>query len=349
MGKQTAPQGRSTQSQYQDADPSKLLDEIIAKQQGGAKYKLIEAKLDELLGKITEVLPSSMKGEAGRLVKRAMVTFSRNPFLQEVTPASFIRCVLEAAECGLAIDGKLAHAVPYNNKIKHPDGREEWRKESQFQPDYKGIIAIAKRTGQIKDCYGDVVCEKDRFEHGRSGPTSKLEHSYDERSPRGDVVAAYAIIVLPDGWRYELMQRAELNAIEGRSKSAAKGHSPWKTDANQMRIKTVIKRGLKLYCDDPGLIRAIELDDREFEGEQIQRSSGKRVAVSPLNSQLVPVAPRQSAFEQPTQPERHYEPTESQVDEREPGDDSEQPVDDLSNYVENENGELFPKNQNVGQ
>lgn len=339
-----------TTTQSREIDPSALLDQIL-EQQPSQRYRVVDAALSKRIDRLEELLPDSMKGQAARLVKRAMLTFSRNESLQECTPESFIRCVLQAAECGLAIDGKLAHAVPYNNKVKI-NGREEWRKEAQYQPDYKGLVAVAKRSGQIVDCYGDVVCERDQFAHGRSGPQSRLEHSYDHTAQdRGEVVAAYCIIMLPGGhWRYELMNVAELNKIQSRSKAGNKG--PWQTDRDQMRIKTVIKRGLKLYCDDPGLIRAIELDDREFEGEPVQRTH-KRVAISPLNQALqVPVAPKQSTFEPSTGtlPAQSHE-ADGPVLEREAGDESDEsgPGFDATQYREGPDGELFPIHSEVGQ
>jgi hypothetical protein len=76
-------------------------------------------------------------------------------------------------------------------------------------------------------------------------------------------VGAWAIVTLPDGtWRYEIMDYAEIEGIRGRSKSKDSG--PWVTDADQMRIKTVIRRILKLYCDDPAINRAMELDEDDY-------------------------------------------------------------------------------------
>lgn len=343
----------------QEIDAAALLEQIL-EQQPNQKYRAIDQALQKRIDKVEELLPDQMKGQGPRLVKRALLTFSKNPRLQEVTPESFIRCVLEAAELGLAIDGKLCHAVPYDNKVKLPGGREEWRKEAQCQPDFKGIIAVAKRTGRIIDCSAEVVCENDQFAHGRAGPVCRLEHSYDEKADRGEVVAAFAIIILPDGsWRYELMQRKELDAIQKRSKAEiarAKGHvksTPWTTDTNEMRKKTVIKRGLKTYLDDPGLVRALEIDDDDYGDPERQHRPAKRVAVSPLNQSLgVPVAPKQSTFEQstptlPAQSQRAEEP----VSDRQPGDEPDEagPGFDTDNFVEGENGELFPRESGVGQ
>lgn len=229
----------------------------------GTKKRLIDDSLTRRADKLAELLPDSMKDQALRLIKRALLTFERNPRgIQDCTPESFIYSVLEAAELGLPIDGRLCYVVPYNTKVKK-DGRESWEKRAKAQPSYLGLVAVAKRSKQITDCYGNIICEHDDFKHGRSGPTSVLEHTYTV-GKRGDVVGAWAIVTLPDGtWRYEIMDFAEIEAIRARSKS--KDDGPWVTDPDQMRIKTVIRRILKLYCDDPAITRAMDMDDDDFD------------------------------------------------------------------------------------
>lgn len=273
------------QAQTRELDPAALLEQVLAKSQT-KQYQIVSDALDRRIQKVEELLPDHMKGQGARLVKRALLTFGKNDKLQKCSPASFILCVLQAAECGLAIDGKLAHAVPYSG-------------EAQFQPDYKGLIAVAKRTGQIIDIYGDVICENDTFVHGRSGDGCRLEHTFDITKPRGKTVGAYQIIVLPGGrWRYEVMGIEELNRIQRKSKSGGSG--PWGTDPDEMRKKTVAKRALKLYCDDPGLLKTLEYDDLDYgdDGEHAQRHG--KVGRSTLNDTLnIPVAAKPSAFETP--------------------------------------------------
>ena len=230
----------------------------------------ISEKLNERLATIEQILPDACKGQAERLVKRALFYFAtaKSDRLRKCTPASFVTCVVQAAEIGLPLDGRLGHAVPYGT-------------EASFQPDYKGLVVLARRTGQIKDAYGDVVCENDHFKHGREGPESVLEHTYQIGQPRGKVIGAYCVIKFPGGdWRYEIMDADELDKIRKRSK--ASGAGPWVTDTDQMRIKTVLKRGLKLYCDDPSMVRALELDDAEYERPEAK----PKVAKSDLMERL---------------------------------------------------------------
>ncbi len=287
-------------AQTKEVDAAALLEEVLSRSQS-QRYQVVNDALSKRIDRVEELLPENMKGQGARLVKRAMLTFSKNERLQQCTPASFISCVLQAAECGLAIDGRLAHAVPYNTKVKGADGRDRWEDVAQFQPDYKGLIAVAKRTGQIVDIYGDVICENDTFAHGRAGDVCRLEHTYDIQRPRGKTVGAYQIIVLPGGrWRYEVMGIADLDRIRSASKSGDRG--PWGTHTDEMRKKTVAKRALKMYSDDPGLLKALEYDDMDYEEPGAVPQRAGRVGRSALNDSLmVPVAEKASTFDAPPQ------------------------------------------------
>jgi phage RecT family recombinase len=269
-----------------ETEASRLLDQILDKAPS-SRYRLINDALERRIASVEEVLPDGMKGQAARLVKRAMMTFARRPELAECPPAEFIRCVIEAAEIGLAIDGKLCYVVRYKNA---------W----QMQPDYKGLIAVAKRSGQIKDCYADVICEMDRFEHRREDGGSHIIHTYELGSERGEVIGAYAVVILPDGrWRYELMDRNDLDRIQA---LAPAQRGPWSTHPNEMRKKTAIRRCLKLYCDDPAVIRCTEFMDREFE-EQAQNANGPPIGRGPLRALRSEPAPppetEQGSFRKP--------------------------------------------------
>lgn len=241
-----------------------LLDRVL--DNTSTKYAVLRKALEddtERIARIEEVLPEGMKGQARRLAKRALMTFARRKELSDCPAPEFIRCVVEAAEVGLAIDGKLCYVVRY---------KSTW----QCQPDYKGLIAVAKRSGQIKDCYADVVRQHDHFEAYRKNGESCLEHHFDLSIERGEVLGAYAIVKLPDGdWRYELMSRDELDKIQARAPSKS---GPWSTDVNEMRKKTVIRRLLKSYCDDPAFVRASEMDDHLEDVEHVQAPPRSRAA-----------------------------------------------------------------------
>lgn len=212
----------------------------------GGLFKTLST-MDE---KIESVLPDFMKGQAQRLISRALMTFAMNSDLHACPDEDFRRCVVEGAEMGFAIDGKLAYVVKYKQTY-------------QLQLDYKAIVAVAKRNRTIKDIDADVVCQADHFKHGKYGSQSVLEHTFALELPRGEVIGAYCRVYLPDGsWNYEVMTRPQLDAVQRRAPAQ---NGPWKTDPDEMRKKTVIRRKLKLYRDDPGLMRMLEITAWEDE------------------------------------------------------------------------------------
>jgi recombination protein RecT len=297
-----------------EADPSQLLDQVLARTLAGKRIAVVDAALQQRIDKLEELLPRYLRGEGARLAKRAVLTMVRTPKLQECTAESFVRCVLEAAELGLAIDGRLAHAVPFNNKVKGSDGVERWRLECQFIPDYKGLIAVARRGGILRDIYADVVCQNDHFVAERQLNSDLLIHKRDLTRPRGNLYAAYAVVVRPDGSsRFELMDLEELYAIRARSKAfTAAKTGPWVSDLKEMCRKTVVRRTLKMYADDGALKRSLERDD-VFE---LDSSGG-----------TVPTPGRPAPAGQPVNGNEHDGEPPSQVDmgaddyEREPGEE----------------------------
>jgi len=245
--------------------PHELMEEVL---EATGKQRFVSDALNhqDRIRQIEELLPEFMKGQAARLVKRALVTFARKvEDYRDIYVPSFVRAVLEAAELGLAIDGRLAHAVVFSNKVKGKGGaKDEWRREVQLMVDYKGIIAIAKRNVAIEDCFATLIYSKDKF---RMWEADGRQHYEINPSPidRGDLLGCLAVILFPGGrMRREFMNNPEIDAIRSRSKSwtSEKGPSgPWKTDDGEMRKKTVIRRILKLYVDDPGVARLLELDN----------------------------------------------------------------------------------------
>lgn len=255
------------------------------------KTQEIGAYLNMRLDTIEQALPSNMKGEAQRLIRRAMIYFASKSELHDCTVNSFLLCVVQAAELGLALDGRLCHAVAYNCNAA-PKGRPaQWEKRAQCQPDYKGLVSVAKRSKQIADADGDIVCENDHFKYGMVDARTVFEFT-PHPDTRGKIRGAFARVILPNGlWSVEYMNLEQLNHV--RDKSKAKDSGPWVSDTEQMYVKTAIRRCLKMYCDDPTFIHATEIDDLSdvIEG-QIVRSGGSqsRVRLSSVSTLTRPPA-----------------------------------------------------------
>jgi len=209
---------------------------------------------------IDDVLPPFCQGHGERLYKRAMVSISRNADLMACTVESVWNCVIRAAEVGLAIDGVLAHAVPFNVNKGSKD-KPEWKKEATLVIDYKGMVAIARRSQNIKDASAQLVYQGDEFSHSLVNGEWQIRHvqSSDPKRSEKAILGAYCLIVFPDGyWRAEWMDYAALMKV----KATAKTKNVWDNNEGEMCRKTVIKRAMKLFLDvDSMLLLASYQDD----------------------------------------------------------------------------------------
>ena len=172
---------------------------------------------------------------ADRFLRVALTAFTRTPKLLQCTKASLTESLMDCSALGLEPDGRKAHLLPYWNKRLEAF-------ECKLIVDYKGLVNLARRSGEIADIHADVVGENDFFEYS-FGNDGHLEHKPAIKG-RGEVIAAYSYVKLKDGSSsYEVMNLEEIEAIHKRSKSADSG--PWVTDWNEMAKKTVFRRHSK--------------------------------------------------------------------------------------------------------
>lgn len=255
---------------------------------------LFEARKDQL----AQLLPKHVSAE--RLTRIALAAISRNPTLMKCSQASLLASLLDAGKLGLEASGPLGegYLVPYFNSNK-----KEY--EAQFQPGYRGLVTLARRSGVLKEIDARVVHEND-FILVEYGIHKKLEHRPVLSGDPGKIVAAYVIFHLEGGGvQFDIMTLAEINAIRARSK--AKDSGPWVTDFEEMAKKTVIKRGLKLVPLSVELAEAIEADNRvEYDldlspepstppiappREKEEKKSEKRERKEEMKKETIPPAP----------------------------------------------------------
>jgi recombination protein RecT len=142
--------------------------------------------------------------------------------------------------------------VPYRNN-------KTGRYEAQVIPDYRGLMELARRSGDITTIDSACVYEKDFFEYEK-GLNPKLIHKPCISGDRGKIIGAYSVAQFKDGgYQVEFMSIEELEAVRNRSK--ASGTGPWSTDFDQMARKTVIRRNLKYCPKSSQLNKALEAEN----------------------------------------------------------------------------------------
>lgn len=216
-----------------------------------AKQATLKDLLNRAAPSLAGVAPKHLTPE--RLVKIALSAAARTPEILACSPESILRAVMQGAELGLEVGGLLgdAYFVPFKNKTTG-------RTEAQLIPGYRGLIKLARNSGQITSIEAHVVREHDQFTL-TYGLDAKLEHVPCLKGDPGPVVAAYAIARFKDGgYQVEVMTRAELDAIKARSQAGTSG--PWVTDEAEMQKKTVIRRLCKYLPLSAELAKAVELD-----------------------------------------------------------------------------------------
>ena len=228
--------------------------------------------LESMKGEIAKALPSHIKPE--RMLRVAATAIQRTPKLLECSEISVVKAIVEASQLGLEPDGVLgqAYLVPYG-------------KECQLIPGYRGLINLARRSGEIKDVMAEIVYEKDEFDY-QKGTEPKLVHKPSRDADPGPMIGAYAIAFFRDGGNhYEFMFKGQIDAIRRRSKAANNG--PWVTDYEEMAKKTVTKRLCKWLPMSVELAHAMSLeaaaDRREYDFDV---TSGKPVAPASVLDQL---------------------------------------------------------------
>jgi len=172
-------------------------------------------------------LPKHLKPD--RFIRIAITAINKNPKLLQCTKASLISCLMDLSQLGLEPDGRKAHLIPYADKCT-------------LIIDYKGLVDLARRSGEIADIHADIVYDNDEFEYS-FGTEGKLIHKPSLKS-RGLAKAAYSFVRLKDGsFSYEVMNIEEIEVIHKRSKAGTSG--PWITDWAEMAKKTVFRRHSK--------------------------------------------------------------------------------------------------------
>lgn len=223
-------------------------------------YDLINQQRSE----IARALPKHL--DADRLARVVVTTLRTNPALLECTPQSLLAALMLSAQLGLE-PGPLGHAyfVPFwNNNAEVVDDRgrkvKQRVREVQWILGYKGIIDLARRSGQLKSIEAREVCEKDEFDFSY-GLDEHLDHKPYMAGDRGKIVAVYGIAKFKDGGHYLLvLSKADVDAHRARSK--AKDSGPWVTDYPAMARKTVIRAMAPFLPLNVETLQAVAADER---------------------------------------------------------------------------------------
>lgn len=233
---------------------------LPAKQAGGGTVaKFFEANKASL----SAVLPKHVSPE--RMLKIALGAMRTTPKLMECTTESLFGAVVQCAQLGLEPNTPMGHAylIPFRDNRKN-------RTDVQVIIGYRGLIDLARRSGQIVSIAAHAVYQHDKFEY-EYGLEEKLVHVPAEGN-RGEITHFYAVAKLKDGGHaFEVMTRAKVEQIRDESQNYKfardKAASVWGKHFEEMGRKTVIRRLFKYLPVSIELATAAILDGKAATGE----------------------------------------------------------------------------------
>lgn len=201
-----------------------------------------------------------------RFVRMIVTAFSTNPALYDCSIPSIKRSLIYCAQTGLPPTGKGGiYLIPFKNKGVM---------EATPVIDYRGMLQIARRSGDIARVTANVVRKCDEFSY-KEGTKPFLEHSVGQAdpadgSPPPDVTHVYALVHLksaPELPAFVVLSKSEVEKYRRRSKAP---NSPaWVNDWGAMACKTAIRRlydsgRLPLQDDDHRLMAMMQAEDSGF-------------------------------------------------------------------------------------
>ena len=196
-----------------------------AKQQSGLGMMISSASVQERFNKM-------LGDKAPGFLSSLLSLVNNNKLLVKADPKTILAGAATAAALDLPINPSLGQAwlVPYGNG-------------AQFQLGYKGVIALAQRTGQIKSIVMTPVYEGEIRDWNRFTET----YSYGEKVSDA-IVGYFARFELINGFAKATYWTKDEVVAHAKRFSKAFGNGPWKTDFDKMACKVVLMSIMKTYC-----------------------------------------------------------------------------------------------------
>ena len=277
---------------------SKDLAEKIATPGGQLTRNEFKTTVKSFESEIAEALPVHLKKNAEKYARQALTLFSQNPKLQQCTGVTILSALMTASALGLDLTPQLGqcYIIPYDNRKKSGN---KWVTvtEAQFQLGYRGVIALAQRSGEVTRIQAEVVREKDYFKYSK-GLHPILEHEESVEEDRGEITHVYAVANFKNGgYSFEAWSVAQVIAHAKKfSKSYYKDEykndiktgnriindkSPWHTNFESMAKKTLIMAIWKYLPISTELMLAAATDGTIKNGVSHLREEKDIITVSP--------------------------------------------------------------------
>ena len=236
-------------------------------QQAQAQPTALEKRRDDVRGLLARsqkqlqmALPSHVKVE--HLMRVVMTATQLTPKLLECDPFSLLRAVMQCAQLGLEPNDGRGHAylIPFKDKV-------------QLVVGYKGLMDLARRSGQVGAFRARAVHEGDHFAYAfgtreyiehqkRGGEESRLTHVYAVANLKGYEEPQFDVM---ERWEIERIRNASQGYIT--ALQYKREDNPWMLHFDEMAKKTIVRRLCKALPQSPELARGLEIDRSADDGE----------------------------------------------------------------------------------
>lgn len=256
------------------ANPTSLAElkqtsKMVAREAGiGNVKKFFESQK----GTLAAVLPKHVSPD--RMLKIALGALRTTPKLMNCSVESLMGAVVQCSQLGLEPNTPLGHAylIPFDKRKKQGSQWVVVATEVQIVLGYRGLIDLARRSGQIVSISAHEVCANDEFSYSY-GLDETLVHK-PAMGARGGIIAFYAVAHLVGGGHaFEVMSTDAVTAIRDASqgwqqavRSKKEDSSPWGAHYAEMGRKTVLRRLFKYLPVSIELAQAAALDDLSSAG-----------------------------------------------------------------------------------
>lgn len=220
-------------------------------------------------------VPAGVDFEVSRFVQSVMRALEEDERLLACEPKSVLGAALRCAEIGLMVGGVMQHAfmVPRARR----DGRGGFMYEAELTIGYRGMIALAMRSGKVKSVTSRLVTDREieegRFDLYYEGDKDVMIHRPVLYGEKGEPVMVYCLVRFVDGtFHVEPMGKEEIEKIKEQAVlrwNGADGESPWVTNEMEMWRKSPVRRAFKyLNVQVEGLDRAVSLEEERERGQR---------------------------------------------------------------------------------
>lgn len=245
---------------------------------------LIEIRMPE----IQKVLPSVISPQ--QFLRLTLNAIQSTPHLMECTMPSFYGAVMQCAQLGLKpnVNGE-AYLIPFKNNKKGG------AYECQFIVGYKGLMLLARRSGEVANIDAQTVYENDEFDLSY-GFDPMLVHKPYLKGDRGKPVGFYATVMLKDGGKSAHYMTVEDAQKYGKRYSKAYNNSPWMTDFEAMAKKSCLRQVLKYAPMSTDVDGAIRTDEKVLKFEENKELDGGIIGIEDDEPTAEEIAEAQAAI-----------------------------------------------------